>query len=160
MMGVGGSVVGLGVGHGGDVLHYFVGVYVFDVGGDGPAVAGGVGDAADAVAVELVLGGGAGGCASLDGAGVDCVDVGYVEVDEGVGDRIFGDRVGEHHDSAVDFDFGVADAASRHGDAQALDGSEGGGEEVQHSGGVFDDEIGGDGGVAVGDGADGGHGYS
>ena len=151
---------GLGVGHSGDVLHDFFGVYVFDVGGDGPAVAVGVGDAGHAVAVELVFRSGVGCCASLDGAGVDGFYIGDVEVDVGAGGGVFGDGVGDHEGRAVDFDLGVAYAAAGHGDAQALYGSEGGGQEVEHCGGVFDDEVGGDGSVAVGDGVNGGHGGS
>lgn len=150
-------VAGLGVGHGGDVVHDFVWVDVPDVGGDGPAVAVGVGDAGHTVAVELVFGGGVGCCASLDGAGVDGVYIGDVEVDVGAGGGVFGNGVGDHEGRAVYFDLGVAYAAAGHGDSQALYGSEGVGEEVEHCGGVFDYEVWGDGGVAVGDGFDGGH---
>ena len=50
------------------------------MGGDGPLVAVGVDDAAEAVAVELVSGLGDGGGAGGKGLGVDGVAVGDVEV--------------------------------------------------------------------------------
>ena len=65
----------------------------------------GVGDAGEAVAVELVGGLGYGG-----GAGVA---VGDVEVDEAAGERVLGRQ------GAVDLDLGVADAALGHGHSDA-----------------------------------------
>ena len=53
--------MGLALAHGRDALGDLVGGEVFDVGGDGPLVAVGVGDAGQAVAVELVGGLGDGG---------------------------------------------------------------------------------------------------
>ena len=103
-------------------------------------VAVGVGDAGEAVAVELVGGLGDGGGAGGQGLGVDGVAVGDVEVDQSAGGRVLGRQgVGEHQDGAVDLDLGVADASLGHGHAQPLDGSEGVDEEVDELGGALDD---------------------
>ena len=124
-------------------------------------VAVGVGDAGEAVAVELVGGLGDGRGAGGQGLGVDGVAVGDVEVDQSAGGRVLGRQgVGEHQDGAVDLDLGVADAALGHVQAEALDGSEGADQEVDESGGALDDEVWRDGGVAVGAGLDVGHGGS
>ena len=131
------------------------------MGGDGPLVAVWIGDAGEAVAVELVGGLGDGGGSGGQGLGVDGVAVGDVEVDQGAGGRVLGRQgVGEHEGGGADLYLGVADAALGHGHSQALDGSEGADQEVDEPGGVFDDEVGRDGGVAVGDGLDVGHGGS
>ncbi len=66
----------------------------------------------------------------------------------------------QHEDGAADLDLGVAYAALGHGHPDALDGSEGAGQEVHESGGVFDYKAGSDRGVPVGDGLDVGHGGS
>ena len=124
-------------------------------------VAVGVGDAGEAVAVELVGGFGDGGGAGGQGLGVDGVAVGDVEVDQSAGGRVLGRQgVGEHQDGPAYLDLGVTDAAFGHGHTQALDGSETADEEVDESGGALDDEVWRDGGVAVGDGLDVGHGGS
>ena len=88
-----------------------IGSQVFDVGGDGPLVFVGVGDAGEAGAVELVGG---------HRLGIDGVAVGDVEVDEAAGGRVVGGQgVGEHEGDAADLDLGVADAALGHGQADA-----------------------------------------
>lgn len=124
-------------------------------------IAVGVGDAGQTVAVELVGGLGDGGGPGGQGLGVDGVAVLDVQVDQGAGGRVLGRQgVGEHQHSAADLDLGMADASLGHGDAEPLDGPEGVDEEVDESGGVIDDQVGRDGGVAIGDGFDVGHGGS
>ena len=91
----------------------------------------GVGDAGEAVAVELVgrLGDGGGPC--CQSLGVDGVAVVDVQVDQGAGGWILGRQgVGEHQGGAADLDLGVADAFLGHGDAETLDRPEGVDQEV------------------------------
>ena len=80
----------------------------------------GVGDAGEAVAVELVDGLGDRSGADGDGLGVDGAAVRDVEVDEAADGRVLGRQGGgDHEDGAGDFGFGVADAAPGHGHSDA-----------------------------------------
>ena len=99
--------------HRSNALRDLVGGQVFDVGGDGPLVVVGVGDAGEAVVVELVGGLGDGSGAGGHGPGVDGVAVGDVEVDEAAGGQVLGRQ------GAANLDLGVADAALRHGHSDA-----------------------------------------
>ena len=104
----------------GEPFRDLVGGQVFNVGGDGPLVALGVGDAGEAGAVELVGGLGDGGGSGGHRLGVDGVAVRDVEVDEAAGGRVLGRQgVGKHEDGAGDFDLGVADTALGHGHSDA-----------------------------------------